>query len=496
MKKMITILGVMVLGWLGMTGYISNTFKGEFEQYIERVNRLYASQGIAYKAEVESSFFTSDVKLEIHFDEERLGKAVTDTYAEFIALPVKVEYNVEHGPIFYRNGFGIGFAKFNAEMKASEVLAGKLKENLLKTAPQDITLYLTEVLCFDRTLKIEMHSSAIAMEESGEKVEIAPLVGSGVIDTHTLLGSFDIRFPKVSVEGNGVTAMAKDTTMHVEMNDILEGKYLLGEGQLNVAKISIEQEGLSQPVEMDFTVDFKTEREEGEYMMLAIDMRFNQEGLAQLEPAAQELVKQMNLSIRLNGVSVEALQKLEEINQKQVEMTDTLYEMMNERDQAKAEAAQKRAAVAQEAFLSTVTEAVKALLVKDRTKVGVAMDFTTKESIKSSLSFSSGYVGEALQGNLEEMMAYLQTKPLEYLTLDIAMDINEKHFALIQSPQEQQQAKMGFDMAVMQGMMSLDNGIYSTKLEYRPKTLKINGQDKTQQILPMLEMSIAQGARH
>ncbi|MGC9350781.1 MAG: DUF945 family protein [Sulfurovum sp.] len=494
MKKVIAIVGVIIVGWLGMTGYISNTFKGEFEQYIERVNRLYASQGIAYKAEVESSFFTSDVKLEIDFDEARLGKAVTDTYAEFISLPVKVAYRVEHGPIFYKNGFGIGFAKFSAEMKASEILAGKLKENLLETVSQDIKLYLAEVLCFDKTLKIKMHSSAVTIEKSGEKVEIAPLVGNGVIDTQTLLGSFDLTLPKVSVEGNGVTAMAEDTTMHVEMKDILAGKYLLGEGQFKVAKIRMEQEGLSKPVEMDFTIDFSTAREEGDYMTLAIDAGFNQEGLEQLEPAARELVKQITLSIELNGLSVEALQKFEALNEKQVEMTESLYAVMNERDQRKAEAAQKRTAVAQEAFLSTATEAVKALLVKERTKVGVAMEFSTKEGAKSSLSFSSGYVGDALQGNLEEMMAYLRTKPLEYLTLNIDMDINEKHFALIQSPQEQQQAKMGFDMAVMQGMMNLENGVYSTKLEYEPKTLKINGQDKTQQFLPLVEISIAQGA--
>jgi uncharacterized protein YdgA (DUF945 family) len=61
------------------------------------------------------------------------------------------------------------------------------------------------------------------------------------------------------------------------------------------------------------------------------------------------------------------------------------------------------------------------------------------------------------------------------------------------SPEAQQQAKMGFDMAVMQGMMRFENGVYSTKLEYRPKVLKINGQDKSQEILPMLEMSLAQG---
>lgn len=494
MKKIIVFLVVVVLGWLGMTAYISSSFKGEFDQYVQRVNTLYASQGVNYKAEVTSSFFTSDVKLEVHFDEARLGKAVTDVYANFIKLPISIEYKVEHGPIFYKEGFGIGFAKFNAQLKASEMLVGELKEKLLETLPEDITLYLTEVLCFDKTLKMKMHSNAIALEENGEKVTMEPLVGSGVIDTQTLLGYFDVTLPKISVEGNGVTAMIQGTTMHVEMKDILAGKYLLGEGALKVAKMSIEQDGLSKPVEMDFTMNFKTEREEGDYLMLAIDLLFNQEGLEQLEPAANEIAKQINLSLQLNGFSPEALKKVEEINKKQVEMTDSLYAMMNETDPNKIEAAQKSVEAAQEAYMNTMVEAFKALLVKDRTKVGVGMDFTTKDNAKSHMSFSAGYVGEALQGSLEEMVAYLQTKPLEYLTLDVDMNINEKHFALIQSPQEQQQAKMGFDMAVMQGMMSLDKGIYSTKVEYEPKVLKINGQDKTQEVLPMLEMSMSQGA--
>lgn len=494
MKKIIAIVGIIVLGWLGTTAYISSTFKGEMDQYVQRVNTLYASQGIHYKTEVKSSFFTSDVKLEIDFDKERLGKAITDVYAEFVALPMKVEYKVEHGPIFYRNGFGIGFAKFKAQMKASEMLAGEFKENLLKTIPEDITLYLTEVLCFDKKLKMKMHSNAITLTEEGEKVEIEPLVGSGVIDTDTLLGSIDVTFPKISVEGNGVAGTITDTSLHVDMKDILDGKYLLSEGTLKVAKVRIEEENLSKPVEMDFTINFKSEREEGDYLTVAIDMLLNQEGLEQFDPTVQEIASQVKFSLELNGFSVEALKKLETVNQKQVEMTDSLYAMMNETNASKIEAAQKSVEAAQEAYMSTLVDAMSALLVKDRTKVSAGVELMTADNAKSSVSFSAGYVGEALQGSLEEIVAYLQTKPLEYLTLNVDLDFNEKHLALNPSPQEQQQAKMGFDMAVMQGFMNLENGVYTTKMEYKPKVLKINGQDKTQEILPMLEMSMGQGA--
>lgn len=493
MKRIMTVVGVLVLGWLGATAYISSAFKSEFEQYLQRVNTLYASQGVFYKAEVESNLFTSDVKLEIDFDEERVGKAVADLYAEFVKLPIKVAYKVEHGPIFYRDGLGIGFAKFTAQMKASEMLAEKSKEDLLKAIPEDITLYLTEVLCFDKQLKIAMHSNPVTLTDNGEKVEIAPLVAGGVIDTQTLLGAFDITLPKIAVEGNGGTAMIQGTTLHIDMKDILGGKYLLGEGEFKIAKVIMELEELSEPVEMDFVMNVKTEREEGDFLTAAINMQLNQKGLEQLQLTAQEMVKQVNFSIQLNGFSLEALQKLEEVNQKQLEMTDTMYGMMTETDPVKAEAALKRAETAQEDFMNATTEAFKALLVKGRTKISVGMDFTTRENAKSHMRFSAGYVGEALSGSLEEMVAYLQTKPLEYLALEGDMNINEKHFALIQSPQEQQQAKMGFDMAVMQGMMNFENGLYSTKLEYKPKVLKINGQDKSQEILPMLEMSLAQG---
>lgn len=264
-------------------------------------------RGIHYKAEVESSFFTSDIKFEIHFDEDRFGKAMTDVYAEYLALPVTVEYKVEHGPIFYKNGLGIGFAKLNAEIKVSEMLAGKLKENFLETVPQDVTLSLAEVLCFDKMLKIEMHSSAIALEKDGEKVTIEPLVGNGLIDTETLFGSFDLTLPKMSVEGNGVIAMIKGTTMHVEMKDILAGKYLLGEGQLKVAKVNIQRDGLSKPVEMDFVAEVKTEREAGDYLMADIAMQFNQEGLEQLDPTANGIAEQVDFSMKLQGISMDAL---------------------------------------------------------------------------------------------------------------------------------------------------------------------------------------------
>ncbi|UFH59273.1 DUF945 family protein [Sulfurovum mangrovi] len=492
MKKIVTIAGVIVLGWLGLTAYISNVFKGEFEQYIERLNRVYASQGILYKTEVQSSFFTSDVKLEVHLDKDRLGKAAADVYAEFISLPVELEYKVEHGPVFYKDGFGIGFAKFNAEMKASEVVAGKLKENLLERVPEDITLHLTEILSFDKRLKVDMHSDAVTLIEKGEKVEIASLVGSGVVDIETLLGSFDVTLPKISLEGNGITATAQDITLHVAMKDMLKGKYLLGDGVFKVGKVRVEQDALAQPLEMDFMMDVKTEREDENLFMTAIDMQLNQEGFEQLSPTAKEIAKQVNFSIQWNGISVEVLQKVEVLNKKQTEALDSLYAVMELQDQSQVAEAQQKAELAQEAFAQAAKEAFQALLIKERTKLSVGMDLTTKDNATSKISVSAGYVGKALQGDVEEMVAYLQQKPLEYLTVNAELHINEKHFALNPSPQEQQQAKMGFDMAVMQGMMRFENGVYSTKLEYAPKTLKINGQDKSQEILPLIEMSLSQ----
>ncbi|MDD3592619.1 MAG: DUF945 family protein [Sulfurovum sp.] len=492
MKRIMTVVGVLVLGWLGATAYISSTFKDGVEQYIDRVNALYASQGMHYKAEVESSFFTSDLKIEIDFDKERFGKIAADIYADFITLPLTVEYKVEHGPIFYRDGLGIGFAKFTAQMKASEMLAQEPKEKLLKAIPEDITLYLSEVLCFDKQLKIAMHSSAVAIEENGAKMEISPLNGRGMIDTQTLLGSFDITLPKISLEREGINAVMTGTTLQMDMKEILAGKYLLGDGAFRIAKISMTQEGLSKSVEMDFAMDFKTEREVGDYMMADIAVQFNQEGLEQLDTTTGGLAKQVNFSMKLQGISMDALQKFEAVNQKQLEMTDTMYGMMTETDPDKAEAALQRAETAQEDFMKAATEALKALLVKERTKVSAAVDIT-KDDAKSSLSLTVGYVGGTLNGSLEEMVAYLQAKPLEYLALDADLDFNEKHLTLNPSPEAQQQAKMGFDMAVMQGIMNFENGVYSTKLEYKPKVLKINGQDKSREILPMLEMSLAQG---
>jgi len=488
MKKIATVIGVLVLGWLGATAYISSALKGELDHYIESVNALYASEGVHYKAEVKSSFFTSDVTLEVHLDKERFGKAITDLYAELIKLPIAVEFKAEHGPIFYRDGLGIGFAKFTGQMKASELLDEALKEDLLKAMPEDITLHHTEVLCFDKTLKITLHSNALTLADDDEKLEIAPLVGSGVVDTQTLLGALDITLPKIAVEGKGNTAMIKDTTLHIDMKERFGGKYLLGDVAFKIAKVSMELEELPKPVEMDFAVNIKTEREEDDFLAAAITMQLNQEGFEQLQLTAEDMARQVNFSMRLDGLSPEVLKRLEEIGQKQQQMADAVFSMFIQMDPDEAEAVLKQAEAAQEDFMHLTTEALKALLVKERTTISAALDFTTKENAKSKMRFSAGYVGETLQGELEEMVAYLLTKPLEYLALEVDLNINEKHFALIQSPQEQQQAKMGFELAVMQGMMRFENGAYSTHLEYKPKTLKINGKDKTQEILPILKM--------
>lgn len=491
MKKFILVAVLVIAGWFGATAYISANVSSETDAYIKRINQLSEPQGIHYDAEVVSGFFTSKVDLKISLDEERLGKAIVDVYAKMIKLPIVQSYEVEHGPLFFRDGFGVGLAKMNNTLNIKELFTEEVL-NEVGEISEEFVLYSTILLDFEKRMQMDLHSNAIDLQEDDMQLEMAPLVGSGTFDYETLLGEMKIVLPKIRfVQGTDTEVVLNEFKLDADINDIFEGKYYLGDFCVTLGEASIKTP--LQPDTLKFSIDtqmnYKRDDETFLKLMLAMTMDIK-EGAKSLNMPVDP--KKLWFSMALEGLNGELLKQAESLNQRQSEMTDRMYAMMLEKEQMDQEAILQEVMDAQDAYMTAVADTIKAFFIKDRTKISFGLGIAEDDTTQSQIDFSTTYVGQPLTGSLEDLVAYLQTNLLEYISLETNAALHESHLVLAQQV-DPVQIKQTFDMSVEQGMMGYENGSYLINVDYKPKTLKVNGKDMTQEVLPAFEMML-QGA--
>lgn len=134
MKKILGIVGFIVIGWLVATWVISSNIKDELQRYITNANKIYSTSNINLKlTKFEKSFFSSVAKITLDTDDKLLK--------ELIKTPIEFQYDIEHGPIFFKDGFGFGIAKMQNEFSINSVLkdATVFKDDMVVTSDTTIT---------------------------------------------------------------------------------------------------------------------------------------------------------------------------------------------------------------------------------------------------------------------------------------------------------------------------------------------------------------------
>lgn len=488
MKKLLLGVSAVAALWLGATAYISSSIKGEMEGYIQRVNALYEPNGMHISADIHSGFFTSDMTLKVDLDKTRLGAAATQMYAKFLALPVKMDYKITHGPIFI-NGFGLGVAKMTGELKLSTLLTEENKQAFLKVIPDDLILTSDEVVCFDKTIHSTFKTNALKVSENGESIAIEPLEGTSTIDSRTLLGHMDFKFPLITVQSKEANVTIKDITFKGQMDDMLNGRYYLGNFTMDTAQIKASGGALPTPLTYGLHMNMQAKRAAEGRLNLGIEVASNLvEGAKQLGVPTDAIT--ISFSAGFEALSIKLLDLLEEVNRAQVKLLDASYAVAQDVNGTNQTAAMDKITAATQSLMDTLQEAGKEFL-KEKTKFYAGVHLTTDNKEQSSAAVKVGYAGKPVDTlTLEELANYLGTQPLEYLVLDTNMSLNEKHLDLL-PPENKEQTKQSLQLAAMQGGVKMENGNYVASLQYQPKTLKINGEDKTQEVLPLLELMLA-----
>jgi len=456
MKKILNIIEFIVIGWLVATWVISSNIKGELENYITKTNNLYSNSGIKIKlTSFEKSLFSSAATVSMSSND--------DLAKEILNFPIELKYDIEHGPIFFKDGFGFGIAKMYNEFSINSILKEKnvFKDNIVLTSDTIIT-FSKNILCNASTKKATIKSDDI-------EIVISPttFVTNTSIDDFT--GVFDALIPSIEIKGEKFSF--KNSKFTGNTTKLIQNKLMLGDYKIST---NIVNSGKENPFDIlaDVDISIKKDSETTVAMIFDIDVDLKDTIL----PKDMLDLKSGKIKYTLEGLSIEGLLMLDEVVTRLEKIQEDILNKSPIRQIADINQLETK-------MINTLVNLLNKILIKDKSSISYSFLATTKDNKTSCADIKVGYVGEKLSTDIKEM----ERKLLDILTLNFNINLDEEHIKAVPNAHMIEQQ---LQMVINQGFVKKENGAYKSNITYKPQTIMINGKDMTPQLLPFIKMML------
>jgi len=202
-KKWIFFLAAVGVIWLGSTWYIGRQVAPQMERYLQNVQTHFAaSNGLTYRAKIlRQGFFTSTVRIDLN--------ASLPAYRKLLdTLPPESRHatlEIEHGPIFFRHGLGLGLARVRNSQRYAKYQ--KLLEGLdLDLHPAQGAIHTIATVSFDQKVHLRARGDALALQNTDGSpltTRVAPYTIQADFDPETFVGACRMIIP--SIKANKAT---------------------------------------------------------------------------------------------------------------------------------------------------------------------------------------------------------------------------------------------------------------------------------------------------
>ena len=489
MSKNIKIVGVLVgaaVLWLGTTAYIGSNTESYLTKHIDKTNKLYAQNGVKVTVDsYEKGFFASKATMRVDFLEPDIQEALS----EILTLPIEVDYRIQNGPIFFEQGVGMGASRIVQDIKLSEHVVDK--EAFKKLFKDDIKIESITDIDFSNNASFLLNTNAIKANIEETELEMSPLKMEGDINIESLVGQFKMWTDSVTVKADNDSLLANTVEIDGDITKFYENGFYLGDFAFNVGSLSTKGDVLPFSLEdakASLLMNIEQNKDE------TINMKFKMDadvGNSKL-PAEYTPLNKVRLSYALNGTKLEGILAFQdftkELQAKQQALMMKLSSSANgELDMNALSELEKLQLQAQEGMIPIMA----GLLKKDSTNFVFETTVIDKKAKESSIKMNVGYVGdEVLPTDAKALEAKFMKEFLNLLTININIDLNKEYISNL--PVELQQELAGqLQMGAMFGIVQDNNTSYNFDAQYKPKTLTVNGQDRTE-MLQMLQMGLAQ----
>ncbi|HIP51422.1 MAG TPA: DUF945 family protein [Campylobacterales bacterium] len=478
-----SLIGVSVL-WLGVTAYISSNTESYLDAYVQKTNNLYKANGMEMSVDnFEKGFFSSDAEIKIDFTNSEMR----DIVAKTLKLPIKVNYSIENGPLFFKNGLGFGLSRIQNSVNVKDyyVESGVIQKYL----KSDIIFTSNTTIDFGNNANFKGSTNKIIFDLEGEDLEVSPLEIAAKIDLETFEGTMNMKIDSIFVEGKDEFFKANDIIIDADLKKVFDNGFYLGDFVFNIG--NIDTKGVDLPFSLENArVNMAVDIHQNDDETVNIDFKIDGDTGKSKLPEAYAFLKKAEVSYALHGMKLEGILAFQDYTQKlQVKQQDILSRLQSpatgELDMDVYAELEKMQVETQENMMLLMA----GLLETNTTSLAFETKLLDKENKKSNISANFGYVGDKpLPTDAKALEAMFKKELLNLITLDFDLNL-EKDYIQNLPIELQQILKSQLQMGAMFGIVKENNNSFSFDANYKPRRLMLNGEDRTE-MLQILETGL------
>jgi len=488
MKKFLTITVTTILLWAISTYIISTQTQQEFQHYIDRSNQLSQTNGFKLiLSDYQPSFLNSIAIVQIDFIDPIVQKELEKEYI----LPIKIKYNIEHGPLFFKDGFGVGLSKLHNEFTINSMLKPKAKKELLALVKKDINFNTTMILSFDKKLHYTIESDPISIDQEHEIFEITPLKLKGTVDIKTLQGNNHFAIDKIQFKKKNSpdSLYLKDFELDINIHEFVNNTLLFGDFQLSIANLNVHDQfnPFVKNINLSLKSRMRTKRSSDKTMNSDFELDIDLQNTTL--PKQFETIKNLKLTMNMKDLGIEGMFQFQQSAQQAQEEQSQLLNDLQTSSPENMQALVKQFEIIQNKMINSIVDSLNTLLIKDKSSINYRLDMESKENVSSHVQLEVGYRGNIkFEGKVEALIAKIQSEILSLIKLNLQIKLNKKHIKMIPIPLFKEQLKIG----VREGFVKENNTTYMLNGYYNNKELIINDNNLTATILPLIIMLTAE----
>jgi len=487
MKKIVTSIIAAAALWAGTTAFVGNQMKENLQNQIDNSNKLYASNGVSYKINnYKKSFLNSQAEIEINFTDPTVLELIGDS----IKLPIVIKYDIEHGPLFFKNGLGFGAARTHQKIPLSSLLTEKAKEEFLTLIKDDIMINSDMDISFTKNASYTVSTNKVNINNDGKSFNMTPLTmkGNHNLDTYKGDAKLNIASLKFQEEGtqNGLTV--QDLDINIDMDEFIEKALMLGTIDLSIKNLTIKDENDPQLDNVNIATNLHIVTKKDSETTISTELNGDVDFKDTKLPKELPDLKNIHLKMNMEHIGIKGMIEFQKVSKEMQEaQSQILTKMQSNPKEEEMQKIFEELGTIQQNMMGKIVHSLDKLLIKDKTLIEYGLGVETKDSKKSNANVKIGYAGDIqFDGSIEEIAKRVQEQVLDLINLNVNIALDSEH---INSLPNAEMLKMQIQMGVAQGFVKEENGKYILNGYYKNQELMVNENNLTATVLPFLMMA-------
>ena len=487
MKKTVSSIIAAVAIWAGTTAYVGSQMEENIQNQIKKSNTLYADIGLQYKVKnYTKSFLNSTVEVEINFTDP----AMLELFKDSVKLPIVMKYDIEHGPLFIKNGLGFGAARTHQEIPVSTLLTKEAKEDFLKLIKNDIMVKSDMDISFTNNASYTLSTNEVKINDAGKSLYVSPLFLEGDTNLDTYAGDAKLNLHSLKFQEanskNGLTV--QDLKMDITIDKLLEQMLMLGTIDISAKNLTIKDDTNPQLENINIATDMHIVTKKDSETTIATKINGSIDLKDTKLPDNLPDLKNIQLKMDMQHIGLEGMLEFQkaskEMQKAQSKLLTKIQSNPSEEDMKKIF---EELGTLQQDMMAKLVHSLNKLLVKDKTTIAYGVDIKTKDNKQSNANVTLGYTGDIkFDGKLEEIAVKAQQQLLNLFNLNLNIALDKEHIKTLPNAEI---LKQQIAMGVAQGFVKEENGKYILNGYYKNQELMVNDNNLTSTILPFLMMA-------